>query len=276
MVAPYVTRAEHGGERRSCDRGPGSRCHPEGDVLAAAPLDPLRAPDIPRVEVDPAAPRALTSPQLRAVERETDRLASSRDRAIMQVLLRTGLRIGEVAALDVQDVRLTQRTAELVVRHGKGDRRRVLPLTRTARAALREWLVDRATHPSRPSRQGGALWLSRTGQQLSVRSINKLVAQIMAAAGVEESATPCVIRWLHGSYTTTARTSLWSPTCSATPTSRPPVATRALTSRPGAPPSKPSIADTARRRQLPGGRAATDRGGGWLTPSRHADGHLFR
>jgi integrase/recombinase XerD len=53
---------------------------------------------------------------------------------------------------------------------------------------MREWLVDRTTHRSRPSPQLGALWLSRTGQPLSVRSINKLVAKTMAAAGVEKSA----------------------------------------------------------------------------------------
>ena len=40
----------------------------------------------------------------------------------MVLLLRTGLRIGEVAELDASDVRLTQRTGELVVRHGKGTR----------------------------------------------------------------------------------------------------------------------------------------------------------
>jgi site-specific recombinase XerD len=51
----------------------------------------------------------------------SDRLGSSQDRAIMVLLLRTGLRIGEVAELDASDVRLTQRTGELVVRHGKGD-----------------------------------------------------------------------------------------------------------------------------------------------------------
>jgi site-specific recombinase XerD len=176
--------------RRLVDRGLAPSTVNLALAAASSLLDSraLRAPRIPRVEVDPTAPRALTPSELRAVERETDRLASSRDRAIMQLLLRTGLRIGEVAALEVQDVRLTQRTGELVVRHGKGDRRRVVPLTRSARAAMREWLVDRTTHRSRPSPQLGALWLSRTGQPLSVRSINKLVAQTMAAAGVEESA----------------------------------------------------------------------------------------
>lgn len=148
----------------------------------------LPVPRVPRVEVDPAAPRALTTQQLRAVERETDRLPSSRDRAIMQLLLHTGLRIGEIADLDVRDVRLTQRTGELVIRHGKGDRRRVVPLTQPARAALRPWLTDRERHPTAPARDQGALWLSRTGEQLSVRSMTKLVAKVMTAADVNESA----------------------------------------------------------------------------------------
>jgi site-specific recombinase XerC len=140
----------------------------------------LPAPRVRRVELDPAAPRALSVEQLRRVQLETERLRSSRDRAIMELLLRTGLRIGEVAELEVADVRLTQRTGEAVVRHGKGDRRRVVPLHRAARAALREWLVDRERRSSGLPRDRGALWISRIGQQLSVRSITKTVAKVMA------------------------------------------------------------------------------------------------
>ena len=148
----------------------------------------LPAPRLPRVEVDPTPARALSGEELRAVELEADRLASSRDRALMQMLLRTGLRIGEVAALDITDVRLTQRSGELAVRHGKGDRRRLVPLSRSVRSALREWRIDRTRHPSRPAADSGPLWLSRTGQRLSVRSISKLVSAVLGAAGIEESA----------------------------------------------------------------------------------------
>jgi site-specific recombinase XerD len=148
----------------------------------------LPAPRVPRVEIDPAPPRALSPEQLRAVEREIDRLRSTRDRAIMELLLCTGLRIGELADLDTADVHLTQRTGELIVRHGKGDRRRIVPLNRSARSALRPWLTERHQHPSAPARERGALWISRTGQQLSVRSITKLVTHVMAAADVEETA----------------------------------------------------------------------------------------
>jgi len=64
----------------------------------------------------------------------------------------------------------------------------VVPLNRTARAALRPWLTDRQHHPTTPERDRGPLWISRTGEQLSVRSITKLVTKVMVAAGVEETA----------------------------------------------------------------------------------------
>jgi site-specific recombinase XerD len=184
--------------RRLVDRGLAPSTVNLALAAATSLLDSraLIAPRVPRVELDPPAPRALSTEQLRAVQRETDRLRSSRDRAIMELLLRTGLRIGELADLDVGDVRLTQRTGELIIRHGKGDRRRVVPLNRAARAALRPWLTDRQRHPTAPARDRGPLWISRTGEQLSVRSITKLVTKVMAAADVEETA--------HGLRTTLA------------------------------------------------------------------------
>src|SRR3954451_13518364 len=148
----------------------------------------LPAPAVRRVELDPSEPRALSREQLRALQRETDRLGSSRDRAIVQLLMFTGIRIGELAGLEVDDVRLTQRTGELVIRHGKGDRRRIVPLSRPAHAALREWLADRARHHSTPTVTSGPVWITRTGEQLSVRSISTVVTAAMAEAGIAESA----------------------------------------------------------------------------------------
>jgi site-specific recombinase XerD len=176
--------------RRLVDRGLAPSTVNLALAAATSLLDAraLPAPRVPRVEIDPAPPRALSPEQLRAVQLETDRLGSSRDRAIMELLLRTGLRIGELADLDAGDARLTQRTGELVIRHGKGARRRVVPLNRAARAALRTWFVDRQQHPTAPARDRGPLWISRTGEQLSVRSITKLVTKVMAAARVEETA----------------------------------------------------------------------------------------
>ena len=75
-------------------------------ALAVATLLDLRAlpaPRVTRVEVDLPPARVLSPQQLRAVERETDRLSSSCDRAIMGLLPRTGLRTWELADSDMSD-----------------------------------------------------------------------------------------------------------------------------------------------------------------------------
>ena len=164
----------------------------DGDLALAAAaslLDAVRLPpaSVPRVDPAPAARRALELEQVRAVERASDRLASARDRAIMAVLLRTGLRVGEVAALEVGDLRVTQRTGELIVRHGKRDQQRVVPLVASARRELRAWLAERAALPG-VDPDDGPLWIRRGGGALSVRSITTIATSVMRDGGVEESA----------------------------------------------------------------------------------------
>jgi integrase len=175
--------------RRLVDRRPAPSTVNLALGAAASLLDALRLPSVsvPRVEPVPPARRALELEQLRDVERASDGLASARDRAIMAVLLRTGLRAGEVAALEVGDLRVTQRTGELVVRHGKRDQRRVVPLVASVRRELRAWLAERAALPG-VDPDAGPLWIRRGGGALSVRSITTIATGVMRDAGVEESA----------------------------------------------------------------------------------------
>ena len=178
--------------RRLVDRGLAPATVNLALAAATSLLDcrALAAPTVARVAVAAGDARALSAPQLRALEKAIDGLSSTRDHAILQLLLRTGLRIGEVAALDRTDVQITQRTGQVVVRHGKGEHYRVVPLSRSARRALNVWLVDRARHPRAPQDvvTAGALWLSRGGARLSVRSLSTIVAGVMATAGLTETA----------------------------------------------------------------------------------------
>ena len=137
--------------RRLVDRGLAPATVNLALAAATSLLDSraLTSPTVARVKVPAGDSRALTPAQLRSLEKTVDRLASSRDRAVLQVLLRTGLRIGEAAALNRPDVQLTQRTGQLIVRHGKGDQYRVVPISRSARQALSAWLLDRARPPPR-------------------------------------------------------------------------------------------------------------------------------
>ena len=94
-----------------------------------------------------------------------------------------GLRVSEVAALDVADVSVTARTGRVIVRHSKGDTSRTVPLSGEARDALREWLGVRPGNsegPLFPGPDGG-------GGRLTVRSLCRLVTVAGAETGISVS-----------------------------------------------------------------------------------------
>ncbi len=146
----------------------------------------VRRDDLPQ-----AAPRALTVEQtrrlLRAAERgaQTGTASGVRGRAVVTLLLFTGLRIGELAALDTSDIAISARKGLVTVRRGKGDRYRQVPLNTDARDALDAWL---GTRNNLPGSDGPALLLSLKGQRLSTRAIDLAVRQLAHNADVEASA----------------------------------------------------------------------------------------
>jgi integrase/recombinase XerC len=124
---------------------------------------------------------------LRAVERRS----STRDAAITAVLSNTAVRVSECAALDVEDVSLTARTGEVVVRQAKRDEYRRVPLNRAAREAVDAWLRERPEVEDADRRH--PLFVNRAGGRLSARSIAKLIAQVGVDARIE-GLSPHVLR----------------------------------------------------------------------------------
>ena len=89
----------------------------------------------------------------------------ARDRAILELLYSSGLRLAELVSLDLADVDL----AEEVVRvTGKGSKVRLVPVGRFARDAIRRWLSTRSV-AVRPGEQ--ALFVGRNGQRLGPRAV---------------------------------------------------------------------------------------------------------
>jgi len=117
------------------------------------------------------APRDLT-PTARATARaEAER---SRDAVILELLYGCGLRVSELASLDLQQLSLSEQQVRVL---GKGRKERLVPLGSKAAAALNEYLPRRES--LRHSRTGRldvqALLLGRRGQRLGVRQIQTLV-----------------------------------------------------------------------------------------------------
>ncbi|TWH19291.1 tyrosine-type recombinase/integrase [Prauserella rugosa] len=137
------------------------------------------------------APEALDSDEQRRFLRAVQRHPSARDRAVALVLLYAGLRADELAQLDVEDVPISTRRGKVIVRAGKGrdgGTYREVQLHRAARDALRTWLDERPDWPA--AGDSAALWLNRRGGRLSVRSVNSIVREIAAAAGLVHDAGP--------------------------------------------------------------------------------------
>ncbi len=95
----------------------------------------LGAAEVSRERLPQAAPRALEGEELLAFVRAAGR-AAVRDRAIGLLLVYAGLRLSELVALDLDEARVSGRKAVLVIRSGKGDVYRVVPLNAPARRRL--------------------------------------------------------------------------------------------------------------------------------------------
>lgn len=144
----------------------------------------LGAAIVRREELPRSAPRALDVEQQRDLLRAAEE-STARDRAIVALLLFTGLRLAETTALKVADVRVSARKGLVVVRSGKGDAYREVELNALVRGMLDEWSAERAkiAAPGETS-----FLVARTGRALSSRSIDLAVRRVATRAGLTLSA----------------------------------------------------------------------------------------
>ncbi len=118
--------------------------------------------------------------------RAVERTSSVRDKAIAHLLLYTAVRLGECAALNLDDVRISARKGIVIIRSGKGDTYREVPLNAEVREALRTWLKERNKRFLQPSEP--ALFLNVSGKRLSARAIDLIIRRIGADACLHLSA----------------------------------------------------------------------------------------
>jgi integrase/recombinase XerC len=123
--------------------------------------------------------------------------AALRDRALLEVLYGSGLRVSECCALDLDDVdRDRYGDGSLVqVRRGKGGKERLVPLGGAAIAAVDAYLAEarpRFRHPTSGAQDGRALFLNQRGRRLTPRSVQRMVSRWALLAGTE--ATPHALR----------------------------------------------------------------------------------
>ena len=120
-------------------------------------------------------------------------IRSPRDRAIVEVLLQTGLRLSELAALTTGDIELPKRITKapenvgVVTVKRKGSKVAQIPLNWKVCKALKAWLKVRKAQVAEKELTTDGLWLSRVGTPLQARAIRKMVKKYMARAGIEDA-----------------------------------------------------------------------------------------
>jgi len=151
----------------------------------------------------PGEPIGLTDRQINALLRATHQTADPhRNYAIVQLLLQTGMRIGECALLNYGDIALHERSGSVRIRAGKGNKMRRVPLNGSARAALAAyvapslqvaptlaavvplWLSPQAAPPRTP------LWRSRRSARLSIPAIRRMLDDVVKSCAQHQLVPP--------------------------------------------------------------------------------------
>jgi integrase/recombinase XerC len=113
-----------------------------------------------------------------------------RDRAILELFYASGLRLSELAGLDMDDVNLSARMVRVL---GKGNKERLVPFNTSAAKAIRRYLTDRDQLIG-PRRDTGELFVNYKGGRLTTRSIDRLVRRYVSAASTRLGISPHALR----------------------------------------------------------------------------------
>jgi len=147
--------------------------------LVATPKLPKRIPSVPTAEdmnafLDSMATAPPSGGAKRPQAREEERLLVKRDRAVLELLYASGLRVSELTGLNLDDI---DRKEQILRVRGKGNKERIVPYGAKAEAALNAYdptrgkLIRQAGRRAEPQ----AVFLNNFGRRLTPRSVSRIV-----------------------------------------------------------------------------------------------------
>jgi integrase/recombinase XerC len=168
--------------------------------VAANPAQRVRTPKAPQT-----LPRHLRPGEIEALlaAPRGHEPTAQRDRAILELLYATGLRVAELVGLDWRDLDLKERVLRTV---GKGDKERMVPFGRPAQAALRAWrdgwktlrhaAAGRAASPDSAGEPPGGepLFVNLRGARLTDRSVRRILDRYVGETATARGVHPHTLR----------------------------------------------------------------------------------
>ncbi len=157
--------------------------------VASNPAEPVSFPIRSR-----PLPHNLSTAQISAMldNIQPTGFKATRDKAILELLYSTGMRVSELTGLDIDRIDLS---AEIVKVRGKGRKERIIPFGSLAKQAVENYLPERSSLLKRlncTSEQ--AVFVNKNGSRLSQRTVQRMVSSVAFSAGVYSEVTPHVFR----------------------------------------------------------------------------------
>ena len=156
--------------------------------IETSPVTAIRTP-----KQEKRLPRFLDSDQIETLLNcpDTNTMLGARDRAILETLYSSGLRVSELVALNFSDVDFL---GEVLHIRGKGKKERVTPVGASALQALQRYLTFRDSDPRKPNFDPQALFINKHGQRLSTRSVRRKLDKYLLQAGLDPRISPHTLR----------------------------------------------------------------------------------
>ncbi len=148
---------------------------------------------LPAIRQSRQLPRVPTRGQVKALlaQPDTGTALGLRNRALLEFLYGSGTRIAETVGVDVADIDLDERTARV---HGKGNRTRVVPVSRPCIRWVGRYLKDSRGRLLRTGVTSPALWISSRGGRLGRAAVEVLCRQYSREAGIGPPIPPHGLR----------------------------------------------------------------------------------
>ncbi|NOS99241.1 MAG: tyrosine recombinase XerC [Phycisphaerales bacterium] len=158
------------------------------NYMQTNPLSSIRMP-----KQDKRLPKFLTVDEVNRLLRtpEDNTLLGARDRAMLEVLYSTGIRVSELVDLNAGDV---DTQAQVIRIRGKGKKQRATPIGPTALSAIARYLDLRRADVRSASFDQQALFVNKHGQRLSTRSVRRKLDKYLATAGLDPTISPHTLR----------------------------------------------------------------------------------
>ncbi len=155
-------------------------------VLMQSPATDLTAPklwlDLPKFLTEEEVKRLLDQPDEKTIR-------GLRDKAMLELLYATGLRVSELMALTLKDLNLEQ---GYVISRGKGGKERIVPFGASAREVLNRYLQN--SRPKLMKKENLSLFLSTRGESFTRQGFWKTLKKLGCQAGLENKISPHVLR----------------------------------------------------------------------------------